>query len=79
MAIIAYNASNLETVALDMTKAGVRVALLELENWFRFTDFGSVSFTDSSAVVHSFTRDEVSNLLHNVRAAVGAITIPTAV
>ena len=78
MTIIAYNTSNLETVALDMTKAGVRVALLELENWFRFTD-GNVSFTDSSTVVHSLTRDEVSNLLHNVRQTVGPITIPTVV
>jgi hypothetical protein len=79
MAIVNYGASNLETVGLDMSKAGVRVALLELENWFRFTDFGNVSFTDSSAVAHSLTRDEVSNLLHNVRQTVGAITIPTTV
>ena len=79
MAIQNFTASAFTVVGLDLTKAGVQVALLNLENWYRFSDLGTAQLTDSNAVTHSLSRIEAANLLHLVRVNIGTITVPTTV
>ena len=80
MAIITYYASAFDIVALDMTKASSQIAVLALESYSRFTEFpvAGVTFVDANSVSHTLMKDEVVNLIHNVRAQ-ASITVATVI
>ncbi|HZZ21909.1 MAG TPA: hypothetical protein VFE60_04715 [Roseiarcus sp.] len=63
-----FAVSAFESVNLDMDTIEARTLLLELESHARLGHLGTATFSDSAGVVHTFSADEISQLISSARS-----------
>jgi hypothetical protein len=68
MTLLHFDIGDSAAVAIDLNDSDLRLRILELSEWSKFTQSGLAKFRDSAGTTRALAPDHVRNLVAQVRA-----------